>query len=591
MKLRKIIQNDCIQAFRTTFPEHQGLIDETNVEVTEATQAQFGHYQCNSAMKLSKVLGLPPRIIAEKVCQALPLGSSDETTQLLAKAEVAGPGFINLHLSMPYLSRVLNETLTNPQLGIHRLSQPQKVVVDFSSPNIAKEMHVGHLRSTIIGDALARLLEFLGYDVLRLNHIGDWGTQFGMLIAYLKQQYPVLQEKKTVISLQMELSGLMNAYKAAKQQFDADDTFKQLAQQEVVALQGGDPQSKAIWEQICTISRAAYEVIYDRLDIHLIERGESFYNPYLAEVVADFDQKGLLTLSNGAACVFLPGFQNRDNEPLPLIIQKSDGGYNYATTDLAALKHRIQIEKADWVIYVTDAGQAQHFAMVFEAAALVGYVNPHTRLSHVPFGLVLRADGKKFKTRSGETEKLIDLLDAGIEEAKRRLKEHNPTLSEGICAQIAPALGINAIKYADLASHRCSNYVFEYDKMLKFEGNTAAFLSYALVRILSIQRRIGVDLNHLERKAEIHLGEPTEQQLGLLLCQFEDALLQTLNELAPHRLTDYLFRLAEQFHRFFHDCRVEGSPQQNSRLLLCEYTARVLKLGFHLLGLKPIEQM
>jgi arginyl-tRNA synthetase len=347
----------------------------------------------------------------------------------------------------------------------------------------------------------------------------------------------------------------------------------------------------AVWQQICAISSIAYDDIYRLLSVEIIPRGESFYNPFLASVVDDCKTAGLLQPSNGAACLFLPGFVNRDGDPLPLMIQKSDGGYNYATTDLAAIKHRVQDEHADWIIYVTDAGQSQHFEMVFQAAKAIGYLPESVKVSHVPFGLVLRPDGKKFKTREGDTEKLIDLLTTAIDKAKVALESRNPALSGALLDNTAQSLGINAVKYADLSCHRVSNYVFNYDKMLQFEGNTAAFLSYAIVRIRSIYRKVGVDWSALVEKNTIQLDAPAECSLALLLCQFEDVIDQTVRELMPHVLTDYLFRLAEKFHRFFHDCRVEGSEYQNSRLLLCGLVERVLCLGFSLLGLKTLEKM
>lgn len=584
MKLRQIVQEHCITAFSEAFPTQK--VDETLIEVTEARQEKFGHYQCNAAMKLPKLLNLVPREIALALKNKLedklyPKGPFDQV-------EIAGPGFINLRLSTDFLTKALHQLQTDPRLGVAAIEKPQRVVVDFSSPNIAKEMHVGHLRSTILGDALCRLLSFLGYDVLRLNHLGDWGTQFGMLIAYIQLKMPDLDVETP---LPLSLTELVDWYRAAKQRFDADADFKQQAQQAVVALQQGNPFSLAVWTQICTISSTAYQEIYRLLAVELINRGESFYNSMLSTVVDDCKAAGLLKKSEGAQCLFLPGFVNREGEPLPLMIQKSDGGYNYATTDLAALKHRIQVEHADWIIYVTDAGQSQHFDMVFQAAKAIGYLPASVKLSHVPFGLVLRPDGKKFKTREGDTEKLVDLLMVAIDKAKDALQSRNPELTGELLEKTAKNLGINAVKYSDLSCHRLSNYVFNYEKMLQFEGNTAAFLSYAVVRIRSIYRKIGAEWSNLSQTDTITLSAPAEFALALLLCQFEDVLDQTIRELMPHVLTDYLFRLAEKFHRFFHDCRVEGSEYQNSRLLLCGLVERVLCLGFELLGLQTLEKM
>jgi arginyl-tRNA synthetase len=553
------------------------------VEITKSTQPQFGHYQCNSPMKLAALLKENPRKIAEKLCVYLPATLEN----VISKCEVAGPGFINFWIS----SKCLEEFIGRQLLDSHLLVKPhrkERVVIDFSSPNIAKEMHVGHLRSTIIGDALSRIFEFLGHDVLRLNHVGDWGTSFGMLIAYMKEHCEMQLENIR----QVTLSDLVSFYKASKALFDKDPEFKKRSQLEVVALQSGQKESIAIWESICEISRRAYQEIYDLLDVELIERGESFYNPQLARLVSDFEKKGLITFSEGAKCIFLEGFQSREGTPLPLMIQKSDGGYNYDTTDLAALRHRIEDEKADRIIYVTDAGQATHFAMVFKAAELAGYYDPKkVEVDHVPFGLVLGPDGKKFRTRSGDTEKLIDLLTAAQEKAEAILKERNPEWSDEERKYVSHALGIGAIKYADLSSNRISDYVFSYDKMLRFEGNTLAFVMYAYVRALSIKRKVALDIQEIMSTMPVQIAHPSEMDLAIHLVRFAEVIDQITEDLLPNRLTDYLFDLAQLFNIFFRDCRVEGAKEQNSRLLLVEATARVLEKGFSLLGIRTIEKM
>lgn len=548
------------------------------LEIARSSQASFGHYQFNSAMKLSKLVKMPPRQVAEQIVREC------SGAACIEKLEVAGPGFINITLKTGYLEDAVHRMLKEPRLGI-TAARKEKIVLDFSSPNTAKEMHVGHLRSTIIGDALARLFEFLGDDVLRLNHLGDWGTSFGMLIAYIKQYVPAGIKD-------VQLSDLVTYYKEAKKRFDEDADFKKSAQLEVVALQAGETKTRGYWEAICDISRKAYQEIYDLLDIRLIERGESFYNPLLADVVKDLEQKGLITVSEGAKCLYLEGFQNREGEALPLMIQKSDGGYNYDTTDMAAIRHRIQVEKADRIIIVTDAGQATHFQMIFAAAVKAGYMDPaKVRADHVPFGVVLGADGKKFRTRSGETERLIDLITAAIVKAEEILREKNPDWSEEEQKRVAKALGINAIKYSDLVCHRISDYLFSYEKMLRFEGNTAAFVMYSYVRVQSIVRKVGVDPKTLEATTKIVLGHPSEVALALHLAQFGETLELMAEDLLPNRLTEYLYTLAETFNHFFRDCRVEGSAEQNSRLLLTEATGRVLKQGMDLLGLVTVERM
>lgn len=578
MSILNTIKQLCKQAIKQAFPEHYALLPTTLVEITEATQTKYGHYQCNSAMKLAKLIKLAPMEIAKLIQAQIPM-------TIFKQIDIAHPGFINFTLNNSYINQCINQQLRDPRQGVEKTNTVHKVIVDFSSPNIAKEMHVGHLRSTIIGDCIARLLTFLGHEVIRLNHLGDWGTQFGMLIALLKQNY----QANTIINL--TLTELMNCYREAKALFDSDSTFKNLAQQEVVALQSGEPQALAIWEQICNISKQAYQEIYNLLDIVITDRGESFYNPFLADIVANLAKKNLLTTSDGAKCVYPEGVYNRQGEPLPLIVQKSDGGYNYATTDLAAIRHRVQVEHGTWLIYVTDIGQSQHFNMIFQIAKKAAFCNTDTQLNHVPFGLVLREDGKKFQTRSGDTEKLMDLLTHAINKAKILLQEHKQNLTTTELTLAAKHLGINAIKYADLANNRVNNYIFNYDRMLQFEGNTAAFLAYAYVRINSIQNKANSNIPQLLATTNIQLQEPTEIALALQACKFADAIAATTKELLPNRLTDYLFNLAEKFHAFFHQCKVTGTAEQNSRLLLCEAVRQILARGFNILGLTPLEKM
>lgn len=586
------ILNELSQLFREAISAafKEVIITPQMVEITHSTQEKFGHYQCNSAMKLTAILKTNPREIAQSIVTHLDLSAKKES--IIAKCEIAGPGFINITLEPNYIANRLNNMLLDTHLGVDKVTPKHKVIIDFSSPNTAKEMQVWHLRSTIIGDAIARLFEFLGYDVLRLNHVGDWGTAFGMLIAYMKEEAPLVLEGRE----QTDLTHLVGWYKQAKKRFDEDPEFKKRSQLEVVAVQSGDSVSLHAWQIICDISRKAYQEIYDLLDVHLIERGESFYNPMLGDVVADLERKGLVTISDGAKCVFLEGFTNREGEMLPLIVQKSDGGFNYAATDMAAIRHRIVDEKGERLIYITDAGQAMHFQMIFKAAERAGYLDTNkVQVNHVPFGLVLDAQGKKFKTRSSETERLIDLLYAAIDKAKEILIERNVEMNEAELNETAKVLGLNAIKYADLSSHRTSDYVFSYERMLKFEGNTAAFLMYAYVRVNGIKRKVGVDIKFLLKFLQlgkiITLNHPSEIALGLHLCQFGETLELMARDLFPHRLTEYLYGLAERFNAFFRDCRVEGDPAQNSRLLLCEVVAKVMKQGLQILGLQVVERM
>lgn len=549
---------------------------ELEIHITVATQDKFGHYQCNSAMKLAKALKKTPREIAQAIVEKVPPG-------IFETIEIAGPGFINLTLHKNLLSQNLDAMIRDSRLGVPLPEKRERVIVEFSSPNIAKEMHVGHLRSTIIGDAVARLFEFLGHEVIRLNHVGDWGTSFGMLIAFMKEEVPAVLtgEQKA------DLSTLMSWYRASKKRFDEDPDFKTRAREAVLRLQGGDKEALQAWTIICEISRTAFQEVYDLLDIKLQERGESFYNPMLAEIVGDLERKGLITLSEGAKCVFHEGIR------IPLMVQKSDGGYNYDTTDMAAMLHRIEEERADRIVIVTDAGQSLHFDLIRKTAEQAGYLDPKkVRFDHVPFGVVLGTDGKKFRTRSGETERLMDLLTTAVDEAKKILNERTPDMDTKEVERLAHILGIDAVKYADLSCNRISDYVFSYERMLRFEGNTAAFILYSYVRVNGIKRKIGsVDLNQLLEAERIELDHPSEVELGLHLLRFSETLKSMENELMPNYLTDYLYLLAQKFNAFFRDCRVEGVPQQGRRLLLCELVALTMAQGLHILGIQTVDKM
>ncbi|MBD1893717.1 arginine--tRNA ligase [Coleofasciculus sp. FACHB-129] len=552
-----------------------------------ASNAKFGDYQSNVAMSLTKKLSQPPRAIAQKIVEYI------DVTDFCRPPEIAGPGFINFTLKPEYLEAQLSAIQADSRLGISKAKHPQRVVVDFSSPNIAKEMHVGHLRSTIIGDCIARTLEFQNHDVLRLNHVGDWGTQFGMLIAYLREVCPEALTTANAI----DLGDLVAFYRKAKQRFDEDEKFQETARQKVVKLQAGDEESRRAWQLLCEQSRQEFQIIYDRLDVHLTERGESFYNPLLAGVVEDLAQLGLLVEDNGAKCVFLEGFTNKAGEPLPMIVQKSDGGYNYATTDLAALRYRIEQDRADRIIYVTDAGQANHFTQVFQVAKRAGWIPDNLELVHVPFGLVLGEDGKKLKTRSGETVRLRDLLDEAIARARAdletRLKEEGREETEEFITHVAKVIGMSAVKYADLSQNRTSNYVFSYDKMLSLQGNTAPYLLYAYVRVQGISRKGNIDFEQLGMNAKILLQEETELVLAKHLLQLSEVLSDVEQDLLPNRLCQYLFELSQKFNQFYDQCQVlkAEEPVRTSRLVLCNLTARTLKLGLSLLGISVLERM
>jgi arginyl-tRNA synthetase len=574
--LKQQLNDIFVTALAQAFPSLAG----TEVEIMLSNQQQLADYQCNSAMKLARFVQLSPRDFAQKWCDNI------LRQGLIKNIDIAGPGFINIRLSEDYLAARLLQIDDDPQLGIDCSAyKNQRMIVEFSSPNTAKQMHVGHLRGTIIGDCLARVFEFLQADVLRLNHIGDWGTQFGMLIAYLRLENPKILSGEQ----QADLTALVAWYKASKQKFDDDELFKKQAQAEVIALQSGNAESLAAWKIICQISRENYQEIYDLLDVKLTERGESFYNPFLSEMVEDLTQKGLVQISNGAKCIFLEGFKSRDDEPLPMIIQKSDGGYNYSSTDTAAMRYRTQVDRAQRIIVLTDIGQTLHFSMITQLAEKAGYLDAsHVRFDHVTFGLVLGFDGKKIKTRAGDTEPLINLIYTAIEEAGKiiRAREHQLTTAEE--ESLAKILGINAIKYADLACNRTGDYKFSYQRMLQFEGNTAAFLMYSYVRMLSIQRKVGATTS---QPKHLTLTHSSERQLVFHLARFDEVILQLADDLLPHRLCEYLYQLAENFNAFFRDCRVEGSCEEASRLLLCSMAAKILLKGMRLLGLNPVDRM
>jgi len=596
-------------AIERAFPDEAAEARQTGAgldpQLAAASKPEFGDFQANAALALAKPLKQSPRLIAAAIVAAL----SDDAafTALCEPPVVAGPGFINLTLRPEVLAAELRSRLDDPRLGVPSVAASAPVVVDFSSPNIAKEMHVGHLRSTIIGDSLARVLEFRGHPVLRLNHVGDWGTQFGMLITHLKQMAPEALNTADAV----DLGDLVAFYRQAKARFDTDETFQATAREEVVKLQSGDPVSRRAWELLCAQSRSEFQQLYDRLGIRLSERGESFYNPYLEGVVADLDAAGLLVTDAGARCVFLEGVRGKDGQPLPLIVQKGDGGFIYATTDLAALRYRFAPppggDGAGRIIYVTDAGQASHFAAVFQVARRAGWLPEGGRLEHVPFGLVQGDDGKKLKTRSGDTVRLKDLLDEALERSeadlRQRLAAEQRQESEAFISHVSTTVGIAAVKYADLSANRNSNYQFSFDRMLALQGNTAPYLLYALVRIGGIARKGGVMEAGAGAAAAANgeaivpdplvFSEAPEWALARQLLLFDGVIAEVEEELLPNRLCTYLFELSQVFNRFYDQVPVlkAAEPARGSRLALCRLTANTLQLGLGLLGIPTLERM
>ncbi len=562
----------------------EGILPEeliANIQVENTRDKTHGDFASNIAMMLAKPAKMKPRDLAELLVKALPADPQ------VSNVTIAGPGFLNFFQNHSALAQRLDAALADAHVGVPLQQPAQRVVVDLSSPNLAKEMHVGHLRSTIIGDAVARVLEFLGNDVIRQNHVGDWGTQFGMLLAYL-QENPSAKET--------QLADLEEFYRAAKQRFDESPEFATHARGLVVKLQAGDPECLRLWQQFNDVSLSHCQELYDRLGVKLSMadvRGESSYNDELANIVDSLRDKGLLTESNGAQCVFLEQFKNAEDQPLPVIVQKADGGYLYSTTDLAAMRYRSQTMQADRALYFVDQRQALHFQMVFAVARRADFVHPEMQLEHMGFGTMNGPDGRPFKTRDGGTVKLIDLLNEAEQRAYALVKEKNPELAESELHSIAQAVGIGAVKYADLSKHRSSDYSFNFDQMLSFEGNTAPYLLYAYTRVASVFRRTDWTMD-AELPGSMSLDSEAEQVLGATLQRFGEVLYNIADKGTPHILCTYLYELAGQFSSFYENCPIlaaDNEATRNSRLRLAALTGRTLKQGLELLGLKTLERM
>ncbi|HFZ8993098.1 TPA: arginine--tRNA ligase [Citrobacter freundii] len=551
-------------------------------QVRQSAKVQFGDYQANGMMAVAKKLGMAPRQLAEQVLTHLDLNG------IASKVEIAGPGFINIFLDPAFLAEQVQQALASERLGV---AQPAKqtIVVDYSAPNVAKEMHVGHLRSTIIGDAAVRTLEFLGHHVIRANHVGDWGTQFGMLIAWLEKQQ---QENAG----EMALADLEGFYRDAKKHYDEDEEFAERARNYVVKLQGGDEYFREMWRKLVDITMTQNQLTYDRLNVTLTRddvMGESLYNPMLPAIVADLKAKGLAVESEGATVVFLDEYKNKEGEPMGVIIQKKDGGYLYTTTDIACAKYRYETLHADRVLYYIDSRQHQHLMQAWSIVRKAGYVPDSVPLEHHMFGMMLGKDGKPFKTRAGGTVKLADLLDEALERARRLVAEKNPDMPADELEKLANAVGIGAVKYADLSKNRTTDYIFDWDNMLAFEGNTAPYMQYAYTRVLSVFRKSGLDESTLVN-AKVVLSEDREAQLAARLLQFEETLTVVAREGTPHMMCAYLYDLAGLFSGFYEHCPIlsaENEEVRNSRLKLALLTAKTLKLGLDTLGIETVERM
>lgn len=550
--------------------------------VRQSGKVQFGDYQANGIMPAAKKLGLNPREFAQSVLDKA------ELQDIAEKTEIAGPGFINIFLKNTWLAENINRAVQDPKLGVHN-REKQTVVVDYSSPNVAKEMHVGHLRSTIIGDAVVRTLEFLGNHVIRANHVGDWGTQFGMLIAYLEKM-------ENEHASEMELSDLEAFYRAAKKHYDEDPVFAEKARNYVVKLQSGDEYCRTMWQKLVKITMQQNQHNYDRLNVTLTDKdvmGESLYNPMLPGIVEDLKKQGLAVEDDGALVVYLDEFKNKDGDPMGVIVQKKDGGFLYTTTDIAAAKYRYETLKAHRALVFSDTRQSQHMQQAWLITRKAGYVPDSFQLEHKNFGMMLGKDGKPFKTRSGDTVKLADLLDEAIERAGVLISQKSTALSDQEKADVIEAVGIGSVKYADLSKNRTTDYVFDWDNMLSFEGNTAPYMQYAYTRIRSIFNRSQIALSDVEQ-AQLSITDEKERALAIKLLQFEEAVQVVGKEGTPHMLCAYLYELAGVFSSFYEHCPILNNDDQQvklSRLKLALLTERTLKQGLDLLGIKTVEKM
>ncbi len=579
MNIRELLNEKVLAAMAAC-----GIPAELPALIAPGKKAGFGDYQANCAMGAAKAMGTNPRELAAKILAAL----TPELDSIANKLEIAGPGFINIDLNPVWLGEQIANAQTDARLNIATVAAPQNVVIDYSGPNLAKEMHVGHLRSTIIGDALARLLEFQGHKVIRQNHVGDWGTQFGMLIAELEEQLSSNKE--------MDLKDLEVFYQQAKKHFDDDAAFADKARDYVVRLQSGDADMLKLWQQFKTISLKHSAEIYEQLNVTLKDddvRGESSYNDDLAPLVKELQEQGLAKESEGAQVVFLQELADKDGNPSPVIIQKQGGGFLYATTDLAALRYRVKTLHANRIMYFIDARQSLHMQQVFTIARNAKFANANLSLEHLAFGTMMGNDGKPFKTRTGGTVKLADLLIEAVERAEGLVRERSTDLSDREIAEIARKVGIGSVKYSDLSKTRTNDYIFSWESMLSFEGNTAPYMQYAFTRVQSIFRKAGVTPESAQ--SAIVIGTEQEKTLAIKLLQFSEVLDQVAREALPHLLCTYLYEIASLYMTFYEACPIlkEGiEPEiRGSRLRLCHLVARTIEQGLDLLGIEVMDRM
>lgn len=577
MNIQALINDKVSQAL-----EAAGAPAGTPAAVRQSAKPQFGDYQANGVMGAAKKLGSNPREFAQKVLDVLDLDG------IASKTEIAGPGFINIFLSEDFLAQQAEAALADERLGVAK-EEEKTIVVDYSAPNVAKEMHVGHLRSTIIGDAVVRTLEFLGNKVIRANHIGDWGTQFGMLIANLER----VQQQSDNVS--MEISDLEAFYRESKKLYDEDADFAEKARNYVVKLQGGDQYCNDMWKKLVDITMKTNQRNYDRLNVSLTNddlAGESMYNDMLPGIVADLKEKGIATEDDGAQVVFLDEYKNKEGEPMGVIIQKRDGGFLYTTTDIACAKYRYEKLGADRVLYFIDSRQHQHLMQAWTIVRKAGYVPEDVTLEHHAFGMMLGKDGRPFKTRAGGTVRLVDLLDEAEDRAYKLIDSKNPDFSKEEKKEIASTVAMASVKYSDLSKHRTTDYIFDWDNMLAFEGNTAPYMQYAYTRVASIFAKAGIPMDQLS--GNISISDEKEKALIAKLLQFEEAVQSVAREGQPHIMCAYLFELAGQFSSFYEACPiliVEDQAVKQSRMKLAALTAKTIKQGLSLLGINTLERM
>jgi len=589
MNIRELLNEKVLNAMRAC-----GIPAELPALIAPGKKAGFGDYQANCAMGAAKVMGTNPRELAGKIVAAL----QPELAGIADKVEIAGPGFINIDLNPVWLGQQIASAQTDSRLNIATVNTPQTVVIDYSGPNLAKEMHVGHLRSTIIGDALARLLEFQGHKVIRQNHVGDWGTQFGMLIAQLEEELNKKQEEQLGANQdgEMALKDLEVFYQQAKKHFDDDEAFANKARTYVVRLQSGDESMLKLWQQFKDISLHHSTEIYEQLNVTLTDkdvRGESFYNDDLAPVVKELQDQGMAVESDGAQVVFLQELADKDGNPSPVIIQKQGGGFLYSTSDIAALRYRVKTLHANRIMYFIDARQSLHMQQVFTIARKAKFADDSVSLEHLAFGTMMGNDGKPFKTRTGGTVKLAELLTEAVERANKLVRERSTDLTETEITEIARKVGIGSVKYSDLSKTRTNDYIFSWDSMLSFEGNTAPYMQYAFTRVQSIFRKAGVQPESLSN--EIIIGNEQEKILAIKLLQFSEVLDQVAREALPHLLCTYLYEIASLYMTFYEACPIlkDGiEPEiRDSRLRLCHLVARTIEQGLDLLGIEVMERM